>query len=147
VKTEFLSKEDLVADRKWYIVDAKDMVLGRLATQVATVLKGKHKPTYAPQYDNGDFVVVINADKVRLTGNKAETKSYFRHTGYVGNEKHTSFKQMMEFHPERVIQFAVKGMLPKNTLGREMLTKLRVFAGEEHTHAAQNPEPLELKYK
>jgi len=147
VKTEFLNNTDLVNDRKWYVVDAKDMVLGRLSTQVATILKGKHKPTYAPNYDNGDFVIVINADKVRLTGRKEETKSYFRHTGYVGNEKHISYKHMMEFHPERIVEYAVKGMLPKNPLGRAMFKKLKVFAGEEHSHAAQNPVKLELKYK
>lgn len=147
MNTEYLNAEELVNDRKWYVVDAKDMVLGRLSTQVAAILKGKHKPTYAPHYDNGDFVIVINADKVRLTGKKAETKTYFRHTGYVGNEKHISYKHMQNFHPERIVEMAVKGMLPKNTLGRQMFTKLKVYAGETHDHAAQQPEKLELRYK
>jgi large subunit ribosomal protein L13 len=147
VNTENLNAEQLIADRKWFVVDAKDMVLGRFSTQVASILKGKHKPTYAPHYDNGDFVIVINADKIRLTGKKAETKDYFRHTGYVGNEKTVTYKQMMELHPERIIEKAVKGMLPKNSLGRQMFTKLKVFAGAEHTHAAQSPEELVLRYK
>jgi large subunit ribosomal protein L13 len=147
VNTQNLNNTQLVEDRKWYIVDATDMVLGRLSAQVASVLKGKHKPTYAPNYDNGDFVIIVNAEKIRVTGKKADTKSYFRHTGYVGNEKHISYKHMMEFHPERIIEHAVKGMLPKNSLGRQMFKKLKVYAGEEHNHKAQQPIKLELKYK
>ena len=131
--------------RDWVLVDATDMVLGRLATRVAEILKGKTKPQYTPHVDVGDFVVVINADKIRLTGNKAETKAYFSHSGYPGGLKETSFARMMEKHPERVIEKAVKGMLPKNSLGRSMGKKLKVYAGSDHPHEAQNPTPIELK--
>ena len=132
-------------EREWLLVDAEDMVLGRLATQVAQILKGKTKPTYTPHVDVGDFVVVINADKVRLTGKKADQKNYYSHSGYQGGLKETSFKQMLEKHPERIIEKAVKGMLPKNTLGRAMGMKLKVYAGSEHPHAAQNPRKIELE--
>lgn len=131
-------------ERRWWLVDAEDKVLGRLATQLATILRGKHKPMYSPHLDTGDHVVVINAEKVRLTGNKAEQKTYFHHTGYMGGAKFTPFRKMIEEHPERVIERAVKGMLPKNNLGRLMHRKLRVFAGPEHAHTAQQPEPLEI---
>ena len=131
--------------RDWVLVDATDMVLGRLATRVAEILKGKTKPQYTPHVDVGDFVVVINADKIRLTGNKAETKAYFSHSGYPGGLKETSFTRMIEKHPERVIEKAVKGMLPKNSLGRSMGKKLKVYAGSDHPHEAQNPTPIELK--
>ena len=131
--------------RDWVLVDATDMVLGRLATRVAEILKGKTKPQYTPHIDVGDFVVVINADKIRLTGNKAAAKSYFSHSGYPGGLKETSFERMMEKHPERVIEKAVKGMLPKNSLGRSMGKKLKVYAGPEHPHEAQNPTLIELK--
>jgi large subunit ribosomal protein L13 len=131
-------------ERKWWLVDADGKVLGRLATEVARVLRGKHKPMYTPHLDTGDYVVVINADKVRLTGRKEETKTYFRHSGYMGGEKHIPFKTMRERHPERVIELAVKGMLPKNNLGRMMRKKLRIYAGTEHPHEAQQPEPLEI---
>jgi large subunit ribosomal protein L13 len=129
-------------ERRWFVVDAEDKVLGRLATEIARVLRGKHKPIYTPHLDTGDFVVVVNADKVRLTGAKADQKTYFRHSGYMGGEKHIPFRRMLEKHPERVLELAVKGMLPKNALGRQMRGKLKVYAGGEHPHVAQQPEPL-----
>jgi large subunit ribosomal protein L13 len=128
--------------RRWFVVDAEGKVLGRLATEIARVLRGKHKPTYTPHLDTGDFVVVINADKVRLTGRKEDQKTYFRHTGYMGHEKFIPFREMLSKHPERVIELAVKGMLPKNALGRQMRHKLKVYAGTEHPHSAQQPESL-----
>ena len=129
--------------RQWLVVDAAGKPLGRLATQIAMVLRGKHKPIYTPHMDTGDFVIVINASKVRVTGRKAEQKTYFSHTGYMGHEKHTPFASMIAKHPERVIEKAVFGMLPKTTLGRQVLRrKLRVFAGAEHPHIAQQPTPL-----
>jgi large subunit ribosomal protein L13 len=131
-------------ERRWWVVDAEDMPLGRLATEVARVLRGKHKPMYTPHLDTGDNVVVINASKVKLTGNKADQKTYFRHSGYMGGDKHIPFRRMLDQHPDRVIRLAVKGMLPKNTLGRQMIQKLRVYPGAEHAHAGQNPQPLEL---
>jgi len=131
-------------DRTWWVVDAEGKTLGRLATEVARVLRGKHKPMYTPHLDVGDHVVVINAAKVALTGRKAEQKTYFRHSGYMGGEQHIPFKRMIAKHPERVIELAVKGMLPKNTLGRHMRKKLRVYAGTEHPHVGQKPEPLEI---
>lgn len=133
-------------ERKWYVVDATDQTLGRLATQVATILKGKHKPTYTPHVDTGDHVIVINAEKVRLTGNKLQDKKYYRHSGYVGGIKETNAGEMLQRHPERVIRAAVWGMIPHNRLGRNMIKKLKVYAGNEHPHEAQMPEPLELKY-
>jgi large subunit ribosomal protein L13 len=126
--------------RDWYVVDATGQVLGRLATQVATLLRGKHKPTYTPSRDGGDFVVVVNAEKVRVTGRKAEQKVYYRHTGYPGGLRATPYKRMMAKHPDRIIRFAVKGMLPKNRLGRRLITKLRIYAGPQHPHAAQQPK-------
>jgi large subunit ribosomal protein L13 len=131
--------------RQWWLVDAEGVPLGRLATEVARVLRGKHKPIYTPHLDTGDAVVVVNASKVMLTGNKAEQKTYFRHSGYMGGEKHIPFKTMLERHPERVIEMAVKGMLPKNTLGRRMREKLRVYAGAEHPHQGQDPQPLKIQ--
>lgn len=133
--------------REWLLIDATDMVLGRLATQIASILKGKTKPTYTPHVDTGDFVVVINAEKVRLTGKKVEQKMYYRHSLYPGGLKATSFKTMLQRHPERIIEKAVKGMLPKNTLGRAMGKKLKVYAGPEHPHHAQNPRKIELEGK
>lgn len=129
-------------ERKWFVVDADGMILGRLASEVAKILRGKHKPTYTPHLDTGDHVVVLNADKVRLTGRKADQKTYFRHSGYMGGEKHIPFRRMMEKRPERVVELAVKGMLPKNALGRQMRKKLRVYPGTEHPHVAQQPESL-----
>ena len=131
-------------ERRWLLVDAEDKVLGRLASEVAQLLRGKHKPMFTPHLDVGDFVVVINADKVRLTGRKAEQKTYFRHTGYMGGDKHIPFATMIAEHPERVIELAVKGMLPKNNLGRLMRRKLKVYAGPDHPHEAQQPETVEI---
>ena len=132
-------------ERQWVLIDAEDVVLGRLATQVANILRGKHKPQYTPSTDTGDFVVVVNASKVRLSGNKAQSKQYWRHSGYLGGLKFESYAKAMETHPERVIEHAVRGMLPKNRLGKQQLTKLKVYAGPEHPHAAQHPTPLDLK--
>ena len=129
--------------QKWFIVDAEGMVLGRLASEVAKILRGKHKPTFTPHMDTGDNVIVINAAKVRVTGRKAEQKTYFSHTGYMGHERHTPLGTMLAKHPERVIEKAVYGMLPKTTLGRQVLRrKLRVYAGAEHPHVAQQPSTL-----
>lgn len=125
--------------RSWLVVDAEGRTLGRLATQIATVLKGKHKPIFTPHIDTGDHVVVINAEKVRLTGKKPQEKMYFRHTMYPGGVHWTNIQKLLEKHPERVIQGAVQGMLPKTKLGRAMIKKLKVYAGSEHPHAAQNP--------
>ena len=132
-------------EREWLLVDATDLVLGRMATQIASILKGKNKPIYTPGVDTGDFVVVINAEKVRVTGNKADQKMYYRHSQYPGGLKETSYKRMMETHPTRIIEKAVKGMLPKNTLGRAMGMKLKVYAGPDHPHEAQNPRKIELE--
>lgn len=131
-------------ERRWWLVDAEGERLGRLASEVASVLRGKHKPMYTPHLDTGDHVIVINAEKVRVTGRKADQKTYFRHSGYMGGEQHIPFKEMIDTRPEQVIELAVKGMLPKNNLGRDMRKKLRVYAGEEHPHQSQQPEPLEL---
>ncbi len=127
-------------ERKWYIIDANGKVLGRLAVEIATLLKGKHKPTYTTNLDVGDFVVVVNVDKMVLTGNKMEDKIYRRHTGHIGNMKEIKAKDMMSADSTKVLMLAVKGMLPKNSLGRKMLTKLRVYAGAEHEQIAQKPE-------
>ena len=129
-------------ERKWYVVDARGKVLGRLASEIARVLRGKHTPIYTPHLDTGDFVVVINAEEIELTGRKPEQKTYFRHSGYMGGEKHIPFRRMQDKHPERIIELAVKGMLPKNALGRQMRRKLRVYAGSEHPHQGQRPESL-----
>jgi large subunit ribosomal protein L13 len=131
-------------ERRWFVVDAEGKILGRVATEVARILRGKHKPTYTPHLDTGDYVVVINADKVQLSGNKADQKTYFRHSGYMGGERFIPFRSMLEKHPERVIELAVKGMLPKGALGREMRKKLKVYAGSEHPHQAQQPESLNI---
>ncbi|RVU54332.1 50S ribosomal protein L13 [Anaerosphaera multitolerans] len=131
-------------DRKWYVIDAEGKVLGRLATEVANILRGKNKPIYTPHVDTGDFVVIINADKVKLTGNKWNNKVHAYHTGYPGGRKEIPYYQLREKNPERVIEYAVKGMLPKNRLGRKMYTKLKVYAGAEHPHEAQKPEVYEF---
>ena len=131
-------------ERKWFIIDANDLVLGRMATKVASILRGKHRPQYTPHADCGDHVIVINADKVRLTGRKEEQKVYYRHSGYMGGLKETPIEEMRIKHPERIIEFAVKGMLPKNSLGRAMFSKLKVYAGSNHPHAAQQPSPLTI---
>ena len=129
-------------ERKWYVVDASQYTLGRLSSQVAAVLRGKHKPTYTPNIDTGDYVIVINADKIKVTGKKMDQKIYYSHSDYVGGMKETTLKEMMAKKPERVIELAVKGMLPKGPLGREMFKKLHVYAGPEHEQAAQKPEVL-----
>ena len=131
--------------RKWFVVDAQGQVLGRLATRVATILRGKHKPIFSPHLDVGDHVVVINAEKVQLTGRKLKNKQYRWHTGYIGGLKEVSAETMLRTHPDRVIEWAVEGMLPKNRLGRAMAKKLKVYRGAEHPHEAQQPQPLEVK--
>lgn len=142
MKTYLTPVKDI--ERKWYVVDAQDKVLGRLATEIATRLRGKHKPTYSTFMDVGDFVVVVNADKVRLTGKKWDDKVYYRHTGYMGGIKQQTAKELLEKKPEDLVFKAVRGMLPKNSLGRKQLKKLKVYAGGEHPHTAQQPEALEL---
>ena len=132
------------ANAKWHLVDADGIVLGRLASQVATLLRGKHKPTFAPNFDNGDFVVVINAEKVVLTGNKWTEKTAYHHSGYPGGLKATSYQDLRDNHPEKIIEKAVKGMMPHNRLSKQQLTKLKVYAGPEHPHQGQNPEVFEL---
>ena len=133
------------ADKKWYVIDATDVVLGRLASQAATILRGKNKPVFAPHVDTGDFVIIINADKIRVTGTKAAAKEYYRHSGFPGGLKSETFTEAMEKHPERVIEHAVKGMLPKNTLGRAQGMKLKVYAGPEHPHMAQKPREIKME--
>ena len=140
----YMAKTETV-DRKWYVIDAEDQVLGRLATQIATLLRGKHKAEYTPFVDTGDFVVVVNAEKIRVTGKKAQQKLYRRHSGYMGGLKEVPYEQMLDKHPERILEAAVKGMLPKNSLGRKMFKKLKVYAGPDHPHAAQKPEVYEVK--
>ena len=130
--------------RDWYVIDAENLVLGRLASEVASRLRGKHKPEYTPHVDTGDYIVVINAAKVKVTGNKTTDKMYYRHTGYPGGMKSMNFEKMIAHKPERIIELAVKGMLPKNALGREMYRKLKVYAGAEHNHSAQQPIALSL---
>ena len=142
MKCYIAKKEDVV--HGWKLVDADDMILGRLACKIAPILMGKTKPTYTPHVDTGDYVVVVNAAKIRVSGNKADTKEYQYYTGYPGGQKAKSYADMMETQPEKVISEAVRRMLPKNKLGRVMLAKLKVFSGAEHTHAAQNPEKIEL---
>ena len=142
-KTFSATPSDIQQD--WYVIDAEDMVLGRLATEVARIIRGKHKPMFTPHMDTGDGVIVINASKVRVTGRKAEQKTYFYHTGYMGHERHTPFAEMLAKHPERVIEKAVYGMLPKTALGRQVLRgKLRVYAGPEHPHTGQQPKTLTI---
>ena len=144
MKTFKLTPENI--DHKWYVVDAQNRVLGRLASQIANRLRGKHKPEYSPHMDNGDFVIVVNCDKIKVTGNKMLEKKYYRHSGWVGGLRETSLADMLARHPTRVITHAVKGMLPRNRLGRAMLKKLKVYPGPEHPHKAQKPEPLKLPY-
>ena len=142
-----LSAKTHEVKRDWLIIDASDKILGRLATQIATRLRGKHKPIYTPHVDTGDYIVVINAEKVVVTGNKAQDKKYFHYSGFPGGMKETNFAKMIQKKPEQVIELAVKGMLPKNPLGREMFRKLKVYAGSEHPHHAQQPQTLELDTK
>lgn len=131
-------------DHAWFIVDAEDKTLGRMATEIARRLRGKHKPEYTPHVDTGDYIVVVNAEKVRVTGNKFNDKMYYRHSGFPGGIKEMNFKDMQDRHPERIVEKAVKGMLPKNPLGRAMFKKLKVYTGAEHPHTAQQPQPLEI---
>jgi large subunit ribosomal protein L13 len=131
-------------ERRWHVIDATDVVLGRLASQVAILLRGKHKPTFAAHLDTGDFVVIINADKVALTGNKREQKKAYRHSGYPGGLRATGYTELLEKNPERAVEKAVRGMIPKNTLGRAQLSKLKVYRGSEHPHQAQKPQPYEI---
>lgn len=140
----YMAKPETV-ERKWYVVDATDMVLGRLASQVAAILRGKNKPTFTPNVDTGDFVIIVNCDKVRLTGKKLEQKMYRYHTGYIGGLKEIQYKKLMNDKPQFAVYEAIRGMLPKNAIGRQMIKKLKVFKGAEHTHAAQKPEELKLR--
>ncbi len=142
-----VSAKESQVEKKWWVVDAEGQTLGRLASQIASILRGKHKALFTPHIDCGDFVVVVNADKINIAPRRAQQKEYVRYTGYPGGQRITSYRQMMEQHPERIIEFAVKRMLPKNRLGRRIITKLKVYAGETHPHAAQKPKTLELTYK
>jgi len=139
----FTQKQEEI-ERDWYVVDAQDETLGRLASRIAPILKGKHKPSYTPHLDCGDFVIIVNAEKVRVTGRKLDQKFYHRHSGYPGGLTSTSLRDQLAKHPERVLEAAIRGMLPKNKLGRRMIKKLKVYAGDEHPHQAQQPKPLEL---
>ena len=139
----FMANPDKI-ERKWYVVDAEGCTLGRLSSQIASVLRGKNKPVFTPHVDTGDYVIVVNADKVKVTGKKLEQKVYYNHSDYVGGMRETNLKEMMATKPEKVVEMAVKGMLPKGPLGRQMLTKLHVYAGAEHPHAAQKPEVLKF---
>jgi len=141
MRTQFAKKNEV--ERKWYLVDAQDKVLGKLATRVATYLRGKNKPVFTPNVDTGDFIVVINAEKIRLTGKKLDDKIYYHHTGFIGGIKAATARERLSAHPEEVIKDAIWGMLPKNRLGRAMLKKLKVYRGSEHPHAAQKPEILQ----
>jgi len=142
MKTFVAREQDI--DKKWYVVDAENKVLGRLATQIAVRLRGKHKPLYTPHADTGDFIVVVNAKKVTMTGSKLDRKMYYRHSGYVGGLKQISARKLLEKKPEEIIRYAVRRMLPKNSLGRRQLKKLKIYAGPEHPHQAQKPEKLEI---
>lgn len=144
MKTVSVRTEDVRRD--WLVIDAENQTLGRLATAVASRLRGKHKPEFTPHVDTGDYIIVVNADKIRVTGNKEDGKKYYRHSGFPGGIKETTLGKMRESHPERIIEKAVKGMLPKNPLGRAMYRKLKVYAGAEHPHAAQQPKVLELNH-
>ena len=149
MKTTYYAKPGEV-EREWLLIDAAEgknggMILGRLAAQVAAILRGKHKPTFTPHVDTGDFVVIINADKVRLSGNKEEEKVWYRYTGYIGGLKKETWKEAMQKHPERIVERAVKGMLPHSSLGRKQFTKLKVYAGPEHPHQAQNPRKISVE--
>ena len=142
MKTVSARKESV--NREWYLVDATDKTLGRLSTEIANRLRGKHKPEYTPHVDTGDYIVVVNAEKIRVTGNKGSEKVYHHHTGYPGGIKSISFSKLIDKAPERIIEKAVKGMMPKNKLSRSMMMKLKIYAGSEHPHSAQRPTPLEI---
>lgn len=146
MRTTFMANESNI-ERKWYLVDAEGKTLGRLAAEVAKVLRGKHKPTYTTHVDTGDYVIIINAAKVQFTGKKLLQKTYFSHSGYIGGTTFTTAGKLMQDRPERVVEHAIKGMLPKNSLGRDMFRKLKVYRGSEHPHAAQQPENLELNIR
>lgn len=143
MKTHIVTPDQIT--RAWFVVDAEDQTLGRLASRIAQILRGKHKPIYTPHLDTGDYVVVVNAEKVRLTGRKIDQKRYYRHSGYPGGLKETPVRKMLDTHPERVVEYAVWGMMPKGKLGRHMVKKLHVYAGGEHPHSAQQPRPLNLE--
>ncbi len=145
MRTDYSKPDEIQAQRNWFVVDAQEYRLGRLASNIARVLRGKHKPNYAPHQDVGDFVVVVNAGKVNLTGRKPDQKYYFHHSGYPGGGKQVPYRRMLEKSPEKIIEHAVRLMLPKNALGRQMLKKLKVYAGAEHPHQAQNPQTLSFK--
>ena len=142
MKTFSAKPQDI--ERKWFVVDAQGQTLGRLATRIATVLRGKHKPVYTPHMDCGDYVIVVNADKIQVTGHKLEQKTYYRHSGYPGGLREVSLRRQLQIHPDRVIEAAVRGMLPHNRLGRKMFKKLKIYAGPTHPHEAQQPTALEL---
>lgn len=144
MRTTFMAKGHEV-ERKWLVVDAEGQTLGRLASEVAAILRGKHKPTFTPNVDTGDHVIIINAEKIKLTGNKLQDKIYYRHTQFAGGLKQRTAGEMVEKYPTQMLELAIKGMLPKNSLGRKMFTKLNVYAGAEHPHAAQKPEAYELR--
>ena len=144
MKTFIAREDDIENARAWYVVDAENQILGRMASKIAAILKGKNKPFYSPHQDAGDFIVVINAEKIKVTGNKLRDKVYYRHTGYPGGQKITKMSMLLEQHPERVVELAVKRMLPKNALGRRMFKKLKVYAGPDHPHEAQQPQVLDL---
>ncbi len=144
MKTTYYAKPGEVK-REWVLIDAEGKVLGRLAAQIASILRGKNKPQFTPHIDTGDFVIVVNADKIRVTGNKAEDKAWYSYSGYPGGLKKETYRQAMEKHPERILERAVKGMLPKTTLGRAQFTKLKVYAGPDHPHMAQNPRKIDLE--
>jgi len=144
MKTYMPSQKQADSERRWHLVDVNGKILGRQAAQVASILRGKHKPEYTPFLDVGDFVIIVNAERVALTGRKLEQKRYYRHTGYPGGIKDLTAAEMLEKHPERMFMLAVKRMLPKGPLGRKMLKKLKVYSGTEHPHQAQNPQPLDL---
>jgi large subunit ribosomal protein L13 len=144
LRTDYSSVEEIKSNQKWYLIDAQQYVLGRLASRVAHILRGKHKPNFAPHQDVGDYVVVINAEKVKLSGKKVDQKTYFKHSGYPGGEKFVPFRTVQEKYPERIIENAVRLMLPKNALGRKMFKKLKVYAGGQHPHLAQNPEGIQF---
>ncbi len=142
IKTYTPTPDDI--QREWYVVDAKDKTLGRLATEVARILRGKHKPIFAPHMDTGDFVIIINCEKIRVTGDKLDSKLYYRHSGYPGGIKSITLRQQLQKFPDRVLHEAVRGMLPKNKLGRAMIKKLKIYPGEKHPHQAQQPKVLDL---
>lgn len=145
MKTYIAREKEIEESKRWYIVDAEGQVLGRMASKIAHILRGKNKPIYSPHQDVGDYIVVVNAEKIKLTGKKMEQKTYFRHSGYPGGVTQTPVSLMLQRHPERVVEYAVKRMMPKNALGRDMFKKLKVYAGSDHPHKAQQPQTLDLK--